>query len=251
MTVKVFAQQFAWRFEYPDDGDVRSNELVLPVDRSIQIELSSADVIHSFWIPQMGQKQDAVPGIDTGIVITPTRTGAFTLICTELCGLGHSTMRAPVRVVEQDEFDARGSTKQQAGGGGASDDGAQVFASAGCGGCHVFTPAGSNGAVGPSLDDLAAAAEKAGQPFEEFTREAIVKPDAVRGARATAAGVMPQTFGESLTNAEIDALVEVPDRDRRSRDELTTVTEQRPRARGGSRSRTARARAAGSSCDPG
>ncbi len=205
MTVKVFAQQFAWRFEYPDDGGVRSNELVLPVDRSIQIELSSADVIHSFWIPQMGQKQDAVPGIDTGIVITPTRTGAFTLVCTELCGLGHSTMRAPVRVVEQDEFTAW-VDEQRAGGGGASDDGAQVFASSGCGGCHVFTPAGSNGAVGPNLDDLAAAAEKAGQPLGVFTYNAIVKPDDYV-APGYSPGVMPQTFGESLTDAEIDALV--------------------------------------------
>jgi cytochrome c oxidase subunit 2 len=205
MTVKVFAQQFAWRFVYPDDGDVRSNELVLPVDRAIEVELSSPDVIHSFWIPQMGQKQDVVPGIDTGIVITPNRTGSFTLVCTELCGLGHSTMRAPVRVVEQDAF-AAWVEEQQAGGGGTSDDGAQVFASAGCGGCHVFTPAGSNGAVGPSLDDLAASAEQAGQPLEEFARESIVKPNEYVSPEYSP-GVMPQTFGESLTNTEIDALV--------------------------------------------
>ena len=104
--VKVFAQQFAWRFEYPDSKGVRSGELVVPVDRGVQLEMTSADVIHSFWIPAMGQKQDLVPGITTHLVITPTRLGSFTVICTELCGLGHATMRAPARVVSQADFAA-------------------------------------------------------------------------------------------------------------------------------------------------
>ena len=105
MTVKVFAQQFSWRFEYPDSKGVKSYELVMPVNRNITFELQSADVIHSFWIPAMGQKQDVVPGIDTSIVITPTRTGHFPLVCAELCGLGHATMRSPVTVVSQADFD--------------------------------------------------------------------------------------------------------------------------------------------------
>ena len=106
LTIKVYAQQFAWYFEYPDAGDARSNELVMPVNRGITFEMKALDVIHSFWIPQMGQKQDLVPGLITKIVVTPTRTGPFTLICTELCGLGHATMRAPARVVGQGDFDA-------------------------------------------------------------------------------------------------------------------------------------------------
>ena len=75
LTIKVFAQQFAWRFEYPDNKNIKSYELVLPVDRGIKFDLQSADVIHSFWIPEMGQKQDLVPGITTHLVITPNRTG--------------------------------------------------------------------------------------------------------------------------------------------------------------------------------
>ena len=115
LQVRVFAQQFAWRFGY--DRDVRSKELVLPVDRGVEFTLESADVIHSLWIPEMGQKQDVVPGVTQKIVITPTRTGRFTLICTELCGLGHSTMRAPVRVLEQAAF-ATWLDQQAAGGRG-------------------------------------------------------------------------------------------------------------------------------------
>ena len=112
--VKVFAQQFAWRFEYPDSKGVRSGELVLPVDRGVQLEMTSADVIHSFWIPAMGQKQDLVPGITTHLVITPSRLGSFTVICTELCGLGHATMRAPARVVSQADFAAWVKAKETA-----------------------------------------------------------------------------------------------------------------------------------------
>ena len=114
LRVKVFAQQFAWRFVYP--GNVRSDELVMPLHRHVKFDMTSADVIHSFWIPQMGQKQDVVPGIQTEIVVTPTKTGTYTLICTELCGLGHATMRAPVRVLEQGAFSAW-LAKQQAARG--------------------------------------------------------------------------------------------------------------------------------------
>ena len=116
LEVKVFAQQFAWKFEYP--GKVQTEELVMPLHRSVEFEMQSADVIHSLWIPQMGQKQDVVPGITTKIVITPTRTGDFTLICTELCGLGHATMRAPVRVLEQAAFRRWLDEQRAAGAGG-------------------------------------------------------------------------------------------------------------------------------------
>jgi cytochrome c oxidase subunit 2 len=208
MQLKVFAQQFAWRFEYPQANGLRTRELVLPVDRSIEIHLQAADVIHSFWIPEMGQKQDAVPGIDTRLVITPTRTGTFSLICTELCGLGHATMRAPVRVVSTSQFAAWVREQQQAQGGGAGEgNGGQVFASNGCGGCHTFAPASSDGQVGPDLDDLAAAAQKAGKPVDEFTRESIVEPDAYV-APGYSKGVMPATFGDSLSDTELDALVQ-------------------------------------------
>jgi cytochrome c oxidase subunit 2 len=116
MTIKVFAQQFAWRFEYPDQKKLKSNKLVMPVDRNITFELESADVIHSFWIPAMGQKQDVVPGIDTSIVVTPTKTGNFTLICTELCGLGHALMRAKVIVMRPTDFQQWARSQQQKGG---------------------------------------------------------------------------------------------------------------------------------------
>jgi cytochrome c oxidase subunit 2 len=223
LRVRVFAQQFAWRFVY--ENDVRSNELVLPVDRGVEFTMVSADVIHSLWIPQMGQKQDVVPGVTTEIVITPTRTGRFTLICTELCGLGHSTMRAPVRVLSQanfatwleqqaqaepgtgeDEGEGEGEGEGGGTGGGVQELGATTFAQAGCGGCHAFAKAGTDAQIGPSLDDLTAAADEAGIPVPEFVRSSIVDPDAVI-APDYQPGVMPKDFAQSLSPEELDALV--------------------------------------------
>ena len=205
MKIKVFAQQFAWRFEYPQQGNLRSNELVMPLNRNITFEMTSADVIHSFWIPEMGQKQDVVPGINTSIVITPTKTGSYTLICTELCGLGHALMRAPARVVTQAAF-AAWVKQQQTGTGGGGASGKAVFTSAGCAGCHTFKPAGSTGAVGPDLDNLVADAKKAGEDPAAYVKESIVDPNKVI-VKGYQPNVMPGNFGQSLTPQEIDTLV--------------------------------------------
>ncbi len=205
LNVKVFAQQFAWRFVYPDDNGVKSGQLVLPLNRSAKFEMESADVIHSFWIPDMGQKQDLVPGIKTSIIVTPTRTGVFSLVCTELCGVGHSTMRAAVRVVSPEEF-ATWVKERSEGGGGNPDEAAALFASAGCGGCHAFTPAGTTGEIGPNLDNLVSAAQKAGRDPADYVREAIVDPGKVI-APGYQDGVMPPSYSETLSDEEIDSLV--------------------------------------------
>jgi cytochrome c oxidase subunit II len=111
LEVQAIGQQFAWKFVYtdyenPETGDpVQTGELVLPVGREARFTMTAVDVIHSFWVPNFGQKMDAVPGIETEILVTPDRVGEFEVVCTELCGLGHATMRAGARVVTQAEFD--------------------------------------------------------------------------------------------------------------------------------------------------
>ncbi len=106
MEVEALGQQFAWKFTYGDFDDLQSGELVLPLGREVRFTMRSVDVIHSFWVPNFGQKMDAVPGIETEILVTPNELGEFEVVCTELCGLGHATMRAFARVVEPAEFDA-------------------------------------------------------------------------------------------------------------------------------------------------
>lgn len=112
LEVNAIGQQFTWKFVYTDHDDLTTGELVLPVGKEARFTMTAVDVIHSFWVPNFGQKQDAVPGIETTILVTPTRTGEFAVVCTELCGLGHATMRAKARVVTQAEFDKWVKEKQ-------------------------------------------------------------------------------------------------------------------------------------------
>lgn len=105
LVVEVTAQQFAWTFKYPD-FDITSAELNLPRGRRVLFKLNSIDVIHSFWVPEFRIKQDAVPGMTTELRITPTEVGEYKVRCAELCGTGHYSMLAPVKVVEPADFEA-------------------------------------------------------------------------------------------------------------------------------------------------
>jgi cytochrome c oxidase subunit 2 len=120
MIVNVTGQQFAWSFEYPQpagEEPVQSNELVLPVDRPVEFKIQALDVIHSFWVPAFRLKSDAVPGIETSYRITPSELGEHDVVCAELCGLGHSTMRQTVSVVPEEEFTTWIAEQQEAQGG--------------------------------------------------------------------------------------------------------------------------------------
>ncbi len=105
MTVDVFSQQYAWSFGYPGKGNAYvEGELRVPVNRQITFKMHSMDVIHSFWVPQWRIKKDNVPGITTTAIVTPDRIGTYQLICTELCGFGHASMRAKVVVESPAKF---------------------------------------------------------------------------------------------------------------------------------------------------
>ena len=126
LVVEVTGEQFTWSFAYPDEEGsqpVRSNELMLPVDRQVDFKINTEDVIHSFWVPAFRLKSDTVPGITTEIRVTPSEEGTYDVVCAELCGIGHSTMRQSVTVLPADEFDGWLADEQQAlaaaGGGEA------------------------------------------------------------------------------------------------------------------------------------
>jgi cytochrome c oxidase subunit 2 len=114
LRVNATAQQYKWTFNYPlaSGKEVTSNKLVVPEGRQLDLHLTALDVIHSFWVPEWRIKRDLVPAgpggndIDNVVEVTPDRLGTYTVVCTELCGYGHSTMRAAVEVVPQSEFDA-------------------------------------------------------------------------------------------------------------------------------------------------
>jgi cytochrome c oxidase subunit 2 len=104
INIGVIGQQFAWTYVYPwkDSSGRRmvdNHELVLEINKPVDLQLSSADVIHAFWVPAFSIQEDAVPGITTSYRITPNRLGTYPAVCTLLCGYGHALMRSSVRVV--------------------------------------------------------------------------------------------------------------------------------------------------------
>jgi cytochrome c oxidase subunit 2 len=233
--VNVVGQQFTWHFQYAKKGldpgpcgnsggnQVTSNTLELANEEPVYFRICARDVIHSFWVPEFRLKEDAVPGQTTHIRLKPNRIGSYQVVCAELCGLGHSTMRVPVHVVQRSEFvswlnqqvkGTQASTTTPSGGGGgaanANAEGKSLFAANGCGSCHTLADAGGTGTVGPDLDKLSSDATKYGKPRGEspvqYVTESIEKPDAfvVPGFPK---GVMPSTFGQSLTPAQLSALV--------------------------------------------
>ncbi|HET8893732.1 MAG TPA: cytochrome c oxidase subunit II [Gaiellaceae bacterium] len=206
--VNVTAQQFVWSFSYPSAKNLTSATLVLPKGRSVLLRFTSKDVIHSFWVPEFGQKQDTVPGIHPTLHITPDRLGTFPVICTELCGLGHALMRTQARVVKPAAFTKWLTTQAAAiSSPNTGTAGAAVFANNGCSACHTLAAAKAAGKVGPDLDKLPAEAARAKQPLDAFVRESIVDPNKYIEP-GFPRNVMPQTFGTSLSKQQLDALVQ-------------------------------------------
>ena len=208
LRVDVTAVQYAWTFTYPDAHGLTSNVLRLPKGRSVMLTISSKDVIHSFWVPNFGQKQDAVPGLHPTLHITPDRLGTYPVVCVELCGLGHALMRSEAIVMTPAAFDTWLKGQQAAiASPNASVSGAAVFKNNACGACHTLTAASATGKVGPDLDKLPQWAAQAKQPLESFVKTSITDPNAYVQP-GFPKNVMPQTFGASLSQQQLDALVQ-------------------------------------------
>ncbi|MFC6865416.1 cytochrome c oxidase subunit II [Halomicroarcula sp. GCM10025817] len=105
MEVEVLAYQWGWEFHYPDSEVTTQSRLVIPVDRDVRFRLRTVDVIHSFYVPQLGIKQDVFPGQEMIARTHATETGSYRLHCAELCGSGHSRMDGTVVVLNRSEYD--------------------------------------------------------------------------------------------------------------------------------------------------
>jgi cytochrome c oxidase subunit 2 len=114
LVVHVNGEQWLWDYTYPQYNNLHTTTLELPVNRPVEFDITSTDVQHSFWIPALGIKQDAVPGETTHISVTPTVIGAYEVRCAELCGIYHSYMETPVQVVSADDFQAWTNAQQAA-----------------------------------------------------------------------------------------------------------------------------------------
>lgn len=203
--VTVRASSWNWLFEYPNGA--RSNELHVPVSRPIKLKMSSADVLHSFFVPAFRVKQDVVPNRYTYVWFEATRQDTFQVMCTEYCGQQHSTMLSQVVVQSQGDFNRWLAENLIDESASPAERGALLYSQQGCNTCHSLD--GSIGS-GPSFQGLAGSqrtfSDGTTAPADEnYLRTSIVNPAAqvVQGFSP----VMPGQYGTTLSAAEIDALV--------------------------------------------
>ncbi len=156
LRIRVTGEMWWWRVHYLDGDRVlfeTANEIRVPVGRTIAFELKSNDVIHAFWVPQLGGKLDMVPGRTNTLRLQADQPGVYRGQCTEYCGAAHALMAMEVIAQPQAEFDAWAALQAQPASelGGA---GWEAFASSGCGACHSVRGTPANGLIGPDLTHL-------------------------------------------------------------------------------------------------
>ncbi len=159
--VTVIGHQWWWEYQYPELGITFANELYVPAGRPIVLDLTSDDVIHSFWVPELNGKLDAVPGRFYTLSFQANQPGWYGGQCAEFCGIQHAWMLAPVIALPPDEFD-RWVQDRQAVAAEPTDPlaalGKQVFLEKTCMNCHEIQGTPAIGGVGPELSHLAARA---------------------------------------------------------------------------------------------
>ena len=158
LRIEITGEQWWWRVRYPGGADaapmVTANEIRIPIGRQVEIRLASADVIHSFWVPNLAGKVDMIPGTVNRIRLRATRAGTYRGQCAEYCGGPHALMAFYVVALEPAQFEdwlaaqrgpaAKPLTPTQMQGEG-------LFLSTGCGGCHAIRGTPAAGTIGPDL----------------------------------------------------------------------------------------------------
>lgn len=153
----VVAHQWWWEIRYPS-GVVTANEVHIPVGRAVLVRLESADVIHDFWVPQLGRKIDAVPGHPNSVWVSADAPGAYGGTCAEYCGFQHAWMRLLVLAEPAAEFDAWQRAQLLPAPPPASSAAARgegIFRKQACGNCHAVAGRGFDGRIAPDLTHVA------------------------------------------------------------------------------------------------
>lgn len=153
--IKVIGHQWWWEYQYPDQGIVTANELHLPAGVPVRLELEGADVIHSFWVPQLGWKKDAIPGQTNDMSVQFDQAGVYDGACTEYCGLQHAWMRVRVVAEPPERFDAWVERQRLAAAARPRSDtalhGQELFLVHTCVNCHAVRGTSAVAKVGPDL----------------------------------------------------------------------------------------------------
>jgi len=204
LKIQVTAYQYWWDFNYPDLGFNTAQDLYIPVGEKVYFELTSKDVIHSFWIPSLSGKMDTNPGLKNTMWIEAKEPGVYKGKCAELCGPSHALMDFKVIALEKDEFEAWANKMKNAQPKPKTEvakAGEEIFKQ-NCISCHAV--AGEGGNIGPNLTDFGNRKTLAG--FIDMTDEKIAQwikdPQSLKPANN-----MP-AFKDQLSDEEVDALVE-------------------------------------------
>lgn len=158
LTVDVIGHDWWWEARYPGTSAVVANEIHIPVRTPVRVDVGTADVIHSFWVPQLNRKIDTIPGRTNSIELYADRPGRYRGQCAEFCGLQHAHMSLWVVADPPDVFRrwlAQQSQPAAAPAGALARSGEQVFLNGACSSCHTIRGTGAQGYVGPDLTHVA------------------------------------------------------------------------------------------------
>ncbi|HEY2954249.1 MAG TPA: cytochrome c oxidase subunit II [Candidatus Eisenbacteria bacterium] len=183
LTVKVIGHQWWWEFQYPEYGVTTGSEMHVPLGRAVGVDIESADVAHSFWLPAMAGKRDALPNHTNHLWFTAESTGVFPGQCAELCGISHANMRMKLVVTTKEEFErwvaVQKSAPAEPEAGSLAATGKETFAQSACIGCHTIQGV-SAGIIGPDLTHFGSRTTIAGAMFPNDTEHLakwITEPD--------------------------------------------------------------------------
>jgi cytochrome c oxidase subunit 2 len=155
MTIDVVARQWFWEARYPGSGAVTANEIHIPARTPVKVIVTSPDVIHSFWVPELNKKVDAIPGYKNDLLLYADKPGVYRGQCAEFCGLQHAKMAMDIYADPPQRF--RAWLRQEAkpvAASAAGSPGFQAFTQNDCANCHALRGTSARGNIGPDLTHL-------------------------------------------------------------------------------------------------
>jgi cytochrome c oxidase subunit II len=205
LVVEIVGHQWWWEVRYPDEGITTANEVHIPVGRPVSVEVTAADVIHSFWVPRLGGKIDMLPDRTNTLILEADEPGEHNSQCAEFCGLGHAAMALSVVAESEEDFTSWMAARQspaEAPTEESAQRGFGVFVSADCADCHTVQGTTADSTEGPDLTHFASR-RSIGAGVLSNTRENLA--EWITDPHALKPGVkMPPT---DLSDEELDALL--------------------------------------------
>jgi cytochrome c oxidase subunit 2 len=216
LQIEVIGHQWWWEFHYPEYGFTTANEMHIPAGRPVLLTMTSADVIHSFWTPQLNGKRDVVPGRTSTLTLEADEPGLYLGQCAEFCGLAHADMRHRVFAETPADFEAWAQAQAQPAvlaDSGPAAAGWETFQIV-CASCHAIDGTSANAQFGPNLTHFASRSTFGGATFENTTEHLadwLENPSALKPMRPEyndlAAGRVLGMPNLDLTEAQISDLI--------------------------------------------